>query len=66
MAGSQFRNPPVQLRRDYMVIDQHPVCPNLAPARTLTSEMVPFGSKSVTLSMWIAVVENVLEFDRIN
>ena len=28
--------------------------------------MVPFGSKSVTLSMQIDVVENVREFDRIN
>ena len=28
--------------------------------------MVPFGSKSVTLSMLIDVVEDLQEFDRIN
>ena len=39
---------------------------NLAPAWTLTSGMVPFGSKSETLSMLIDVVENVREFDRIS
>ena len=55
--GGQLRNPPVpvQIRRDLwlhdLAIDRHPVYPNLAPAWTLTSEMVPFGSESVTLSM---------------
>ena len=50
----RLRNPPVQFRRDlwlHLAIDQYPVCPNLAPVWTLTSEMVPFGSKSLTLSM---------------
>ena len=35
----------------HLAIEHHPVCPNRVPARTLTSEMVPFGSKSMTLSM---------------
>ena len=55
VTGGQLRNPPVQIRRDLwlhdLAIDQHPLCPNLAPAWTLISEMVPFGSKSLTLSM---------------
>ena len=73
--GGQLRNPPVQIRRElwlHLAIDQHPVCPNLAPAWTLTSEMVLFGSKSLTLSMWIDVhvveicASSLREFDRIN
>ena len=39
--GGQLRNPPVKFRHErwlHLVIDQHPVCPNLVPAWTLTSE----------------------------
>ena len=35
----------------HLTIDQHPLCPNRAPAWILTSKMAPFRSKSVTLSM---------------
>ena len=37
-----------------------------SPAWTLTSEMVPFGSKSVTLSMYIDAGDDLHGFDRIN
>ena len=46
-----------------LAIDQHPVCPNAVPAWTLTSEMVPFGSKSVSQSMLIDEGENLHGFE---
>ena len=48
-----------------LAVDQHPVSSKGAPARTKTSEMVPFGSKSLILSMYKDVAEDLHVFDRI-
>ena len=50
----------------HLAIDHRPACQNLAPPWTLTPEMVPFGSKSVMLSMLIDAGEDLYWFDCIN
>ena len=57
VAGNQLRNPPCEVPARaltaYLAIDQHPACPNGGRLEPLTPEMIPFGTKSVTLSMLI-------------
>ena len=51
---------PARTLTAYLAIDQHPACPNGGRLELWPPEMIPFGTKSVTLSMLIDLLHSTI------